>query len=164
MNKHYHFIGIGGGMGGVHSSLKKGYQVSRLDLRENQMVQNLREQGARVTIGHARKYQRRGFVVFSSAVALDNPELQEAREKKIPRHAAGPAFSRPDAGADRDHRRRRPRQDDHHFDDLQHAHQGGAAPTTAIGGMVTSGSSVIRRAWVRENISSRKRMKATDRS
>ena len=87
MNRHYHFIGIGGiGMGALAILLlKKGCTVSGSDLRENQMVQNLREQGARVTIGHAREnISGADFVVFSSAVAQDNPELQEAREKKIP--------------------------------------------------------------------------------
>ena len=87
MNRHYHFIGIGGiGMGALAILLlKKGCQVSGSDLHENQMVQNLREQGARVAIGHAREnISGADFVVFSSAVAQDNPELQEAREKKIP--------------------------------------------------------------------------------
>lgn len=86
MSKHYHFIGIGGiGMGALATLLlKKGCKVSGSDLRENQMVQNLREQGARVTIGHAREnISGADFVVFSSAVAPDNPELQEARAKKI---------------------------------------------------------------------------------
>ena len=71
MKEHYHFIGIGGiGMGALAILLlKKGYQVSGSDLRENQMVQNLREQGARVTIGHAREnISGADFVVFSSAV------------------------------------------------------------------------------------------------
>ena len=87
MTKHYHFIGIGGiGMGALAILLlKKGCQVSGSDLHENQMVQNLREQGARVAIGHAREnISGADFVVFSSAVAQDNLELQEARAKKIP--------------------------------------------------------------------------------
>ncbi len=87
MSKHYHFIGIGGiGMGALAILLlKKGQQVSGSDLRENQMVQDLKKQGARVTIGHAKEnISGADFVVFSSAVAPDNPELQEARDKKIP--------------------------------------------------------------------------------
>src|SRR3989344_2049740 len=87
MKKHYHFIGIGGiGMGALAILLlKKGYQVSGSDLRENQMIQDLRKRGAHVTIGHAKEnIAGADFVVFSSAVAPDNPELQQAREKKIP--------------------------------------------------------------------------------
>ncbi len=65
--------------------LKKGCKVSGSDLRENRMVLDLREQGARVTIGHAKEnVAGADFVVFSSAVAPDNPELQQAREGKIP--------------------------------------------------------------------------------
>ena len=87
MKKHYHFIGIGGiGMGALAILLlKKKYQVSGSDLRENRMIQDLRKQGAHVTIGHVKEnIAGVDFVVFSSAVAPDNPELQEAREKKIP--------------------------------------------------------------------------------
>ncbi|HBO97269.1 MAG TPA: UDP-N-acetylmuramate--L-alanine ligase, partial [Candidatus Omnitrophica bacterium] len=87
MKEHYHFIGIGGiGMGALAILLlKKGYKVSGSDLRENQMTRDLRKQGARVTIGHAKEnIAGADFVIFSSAVAQDNPELQQARDKKIP--------------------------------------------------------------------------------
>ena len=144
MSKHYHFIGIGGiGMGALAILLlKKGYQVSGSDLRENQMVQNLREQGARVTIGHAREnISGADFVVFSSAVAPDNPELQEAREKKIP------VLQRAQLLVDL--------MRGHTAITVAGAHgkttttsmisnmliKAGLRPTTAIGGMVTSGSS-----------------------
>lgn len=87
MTKHYHFIGIGGiGMGALAVLLlKKGHRVSGSDVRENRMVLNLKEQGARVAVGHAREnVDGADYVVFSSAIAQDNPELNEARARKIP--------------------------------------------------------------------------------
>lgn len=144
MNKHYHFIGIGGiGMGALASLLlKKGYKVSGSDLRENQTVLDLREQGARVTIGHAKEnIAGADFVVFSSAVAPDNPELQQAREEKIPVMQRAQLLVELMQGQT--------------AITVAGAHgkttttsmisnmliKAGLRPTTAIGGMVTSGSS-----------------------
>ncbi len=144
MKKHYHFIGIGGiGMGALAILLlKKGYKVSGSDLRENQMVLNLREQGARVTIGHSKEnINGADFVVFSSAVAPDNPELQKARLEKIPVMPRAQLLVELMQG--------------HTAITVAGAHgkttttsmisnmliKAGLQPTTAIGGMVTSGSS-----------------------
>lgn len=143
MNKHYHFIGIGGiGMGALAILLlKKGYQVSGSDVRENQMVLNLREQGARISIGHAREnLNGADCVVFSSAIAKDNPELIEAQTRNLKILQRAQLLA-----------------------DLMQGHTGitvagahgkttttsmisnmlikaGLQPTTAIGGVVTSGS------------------------
>lgn len=144
MKKHYHFIGIGGiGMGALAILLlKKGCKVSGSDLRENKMVQDLREQGAWITIGHAKEnIAGADFVVFSSAVASDNPELQESREKKIPVMPRAQLLVELMQG--------------HTAVTVAGAHgkttttsmisnmliKAGLQPTTAIGGMVTSGSS-----------------------
>jgi len=144
MKEHYHFIGIGGiGMGALAILLlKKGYKVSGSDLRENQMTRDLRKQGARVTIGHAKEnIAGADFVVFSSAVAPDNPELQEAREKKIPVMQRAQLLVELMQGQT--------------AITVAGAHgkttttsmisnmliKAGLRPTTAIGGMVTSGSS-----------------------
>ncbi|NQY27145.1 MAG: UDP-N-acetylmuramate--L-alanine ligase [Piscirickettsiaceae bacterium] len=85
--KHIHFIGIGGvGMGGIAEVLiNLGYQVSGSDLRENALIQHLRTLGATVMIGHDEKYLAdTDVVVVTTAVNDDNPELQAARERRIP--------------------------------------------------------------------------------
>ncbi|RKZ97097.1 MAG: UDP-N-acetylmuramate--L-alanine ligase [Gammaproteobacteria bacterium] len=85
--KRIHFIGIGGvGMGGIAEVLLNlGYQVSGSDLRENALTQHLRDLGATVMIGHDAQYLTNAdVVVVSTAVKEDNPELQTAREQRIP--------------------------------------------------------------------------------
>ncbi|HOW34810.1 MAG TPA: UDP-N-acetylmuramate--L-alanine ligase [Candidatus Omnitrophota bacterium] len=87
MNKHYHFIGIGGvGMGTIASLLiAKGYRVSGSDLKESDFTAKLREQKAKISIGHdAKNIESPDFVVYSSAVSRDNPERVAAEQKKIP--------------------------------------------------------------------------------
>jgi UDP-N-acetylmuramate--alanine ligase len=87
MNKRYHFIGIGGiGMGGLASLLMdKGCAVSGSDLRSNEMTERLKNRGANIAFGHDRKnVGDADFVVYSSAVPQDNPELVEAAKRKIP--------------------------------------------------------------------------------
>ncbi|HSV43873.1 MAG TPA: UDP-N-acetylmuramate--L-alanine ligase [Candidatus Bathyarchaeia archaeon] len=83
----YHFIGIGGiGMGKLASLLlSRGDQVTGSDLVESAMVQSLRNQGATVFIGHqADHLEGPDFVVYSSAVRPENPELMAAKQKGIP--------------------------------------------------------------------------------
>ncbi|MFW5451158.1 MAG: UDP-N-acetylmuramate--L-alanine ligase [Methylophagaceae bacterium] len=85
--KHIHFIGIGGvGMGGIAEVLLNlGYQVSGSDLRENALIQHLRELGATVMIGHDANYLAdTDVVVVTTAINEDNPELLAARERRIP--------------------------------------------------------------------------------
>src|SRR3989338_4414326 len=87
MNKRYHFVGIGGiGMGGLASLLMdKGCIVSGSDLRSNEMTERLKNRGAAIYQGHDRQnVDDADYVVFSSAVPSENPELQAARKKKIP--------------------------------------------------------------------------------
>ena len=85
--KHVHFIGIGGmGMGTLASLiLAKGYKVSGSDLKESPLTVHLRAHGASIHIGHdAKNVEHPASIVYSSAITRDNPELQEARRKKIP--------------------------------------------------------------------------------
>lgn len=85
--RHVHFIGIGGsGMSGIAEVLLQlGHVVSGSDLSEGEGVRRLRDAGASVSIGHAAANIRNAdVVVVSSAVAQDNPEVQAAREQKIP--------------------------------------------------------------------------------
>ncbi|PWG65174.1 UDP-N-acetylmuramate--L-alanine ligase [Sediminicurvatus halobius] len=82
-----HFVGIGGaGMGGIAEVLLNlGYQVSGSDLRENPVTRHLADLGAAVHIGHdAGHVEGADAVVISSAVTGDNPEVQAARERRLP--------------------------------------------------------------------------------
>src|SRR6266478_7209829 len=82
-----HFIGIGGiGMSGIAEILlTMGYSVSGSDLRRSAVTDRLVGMGARVFEGHAASNAAASdVVVTSSAVAKNNPEVLEARERKIP--------------------------------------------------------------------------------
>lgn len=85
--KHVHFVGIGGvGMGGIAEVLlRQGYSVSGSDLSENSLTQWLRVMGAQIYRGHhASNIKDADVIVRSSAVAMDNPELEAARKARIP--------------------------------------------------------------------------------
>ena len=82
-----HFVGIGGaGMGGIAEVLLNlGYEVSGSDLRDNAVTHRLSKQGARCSVGHHAEHVRDvDVVVVSTAVQEDNPEVQAAREQRIP--------------------------------------------------------------------------------
>src|SRR5271156_428284 len=82
-----HFIGIGGiGMSGIAGVLlTMGDSVSGSDLRQSAVTDRLLGMGARIFEGHlASNAAASDVVVTSSAVAKDNPEVVEARERKIP--------------------------------------------------------------------------------
>src|ERR1700691_4810725 len=82
-----HFIGIGGiGMSGIAEILlTMGYSVSGSDLRRSAVTDRLVGMGARIFEGHAAANAAASdVVVTSSAVAKTNPEVLEARERKIP--------------------------------------------------------------------------------
>ena len=82
-----HFVGIGGiGMSGIAEVLLNlGYQVQGSDAAESANVKRLREKGAKVFIGHRlENLGEAAVVVVSTAIRRDNPELQGAREKRLP--------------------------------------------------------------------------------
>lgn len=82
-----HMVGIGGsGMNGIAEVLLNlGYKVHGSDMAESVTVQRLREIGAIVHIGHDRANIGNAHVlVKSTAVSMDNPEVQVAKEKGIP--------------------------------------------------------------------------------
>src|SRR5437879_1253178 len=82
-----HFIGIGGiGMSGIAEILlTMGYSVSGSDLKRSAVTDRLVGMGARIFEGHAASNAAASdVVVTSSAVAKNNPEVLEARERKIP--------------------------------------------------------------------------------
>lgn len=82
-----HFIGIGGiGMSGIAEVLLNlGYSVQGSDANENANVLRLRKKGAIVHIGHrAENLGDAEVVVVSTAIKRNNPELESAREKRLP--------------------------------------------------------------------------------
>jgi UDP-N-acetylmuramate--alanine ligase len=82
-----HFVGIGGiGMSGIAEVLLNlGYAVSGSDLRASDITRRLASLGGRLEVGHAAAHVGDAdVVVTSSAVRRDNPEVVEARSRKIP--------------------------------------------------------------------------------
>ena len=82
-----HFIGIGGiGMSGIAEIvLSLGYVVSGSDLRQSPTTDRLQSLGATIYEGHtAEQVIEADVVVTSTAVPRDNPEVAEARLRKIP--------------------------------------------------------------------------------
>lgn len=82
-----HFIGIGGiGMSGIAEILfGLGFPISGSDLAEGPTVQRLRKLGLTIHIGHrSENIGNAKVVVYSSAVPGMNPEIVEARKRKIP--------------------------------------------------------------------------------
>jgi UDP-N-acetylmuramate--alanine ligase len=82
-----HFIGIGGiGMSGIAEILlTMGYSVSGSDLRRSAATDRLTSLGATCFVGHAAENAAAcDVVVASSAVSAANPEIVEARARKIP--------------------------------------------------------------------------------
>ena len=86
-SQHAHFIGIGGiGMSGIAEILlNQNMKVSGSDLRRTPVTERLAQLGAIVYEGHeAGHVAGATVVVTSSAVRADNPEVLEARARKIP--------------------------------------------------------------------------------
>ncbi len=82
-----HFIGLGGiSMSGLAQALlARGWQVSGSDLAESDALAHLRQLGARVFLGHAAdNVIGADLVIYSDAIAPDNPELLSARARGIP--------------------------------------------------------------------------------
>lgn len=85
-NKKVHFIGIGGvSMSGLAAVLlTKGYKVSGSDAKESDVLNKLREYGAEVYIGHKKENLNNvDLIVYTAAIPESNPELIEAKDKKI---------------------------------------------------------------------------------
>jgi len=84
---HLHFIAIGGiGMSGIAEVFfNQGYSVSGSDISESDTTTRLRELGITVAIGHREEnIEGANVVVYSSAIAKENPELVEAKRRGIP--------------------------------------------------------------------------------
>lgn len=86
-NKKVHFIGIGGiSMSGLAEILLEyGYAVSGSDKTESELTNKLKKMGAKVFIGHSpNNIHSQNLVIYTAAIANDNPELLRAIELKIP--------------------------------------------------------------------------------
>ncbi len=82
-----HFIGIGGiGMSGIAEVLHNlGYTVQGSDASDSANVKRLREKGIACHVGHrAENLGAAEVVVVSTAIKRDNPELAEARDRRLP--------------------------------------------------------------------------------
>jgi UDP-N-acetylmuramate--alanine ligase len=82
-----HFVGIGGvGMSGIAEVLLNlGYRVTGSDMKRGDTVERLERLGAKVFIGHEPAHvEGAHVVVYSSAVARDNMEVQAARQRGMP--------------------------------------------------------------------------------
>jgi UDP-N-acetylmuramate--alanine ligase len=85
--QHIHFVGIGGiGMSGIAEVLLNlGYKVSGSDLKSSSVTERLATLGATIFEGHqAENISGAEVVVISSAVRPDNPEVEQARELRVP--------------------------------------------------------------------------------
>ncbi|MBQ6564828.1 MAG: UDP-N-acetylmuramate--L-alanine ligase [Clostridiales bacterium] len=86
--KRIHMVGIGGSsMSGLSEMLlSEGYQVSGSDRTDGYLMNDVREAGAQVFIGHkAENVHGADLVVYTAAIPADNPELREADRLGIPR-------------------------------------------------------------------------------
>ncbi len=85
--KKVHFVGIGGiGMSGIAEILlNQGFEVSGSDKNFSEITKRLSELGMIIYEGHSPENLKDADVlVYSSAVTLDNPEVQAAIKRKIP--------------------------------------------------------------------------------
>ena len=82
-----HFIGIGGiGMSGLSLIMKgQGFKVQGSDIAYNKNIDRLKKEKIKIFLGHSKKNLKNATItVISSAIKSTNPELIEAKRKKIP--------------------------------------------------------------------------------
>ncbi|MBI3430321.1 MAG: UDP-N-acetylmuramate--L-alanine ligase [Actinobacteria bacterium] len=87
IGKRVHFVGVGGaGMSGLARIMaSEGIRVTGSDLKASPVLTALRAVGVEAVEGHEMKnVEGADFVVYSSAIAKENPELMGAKELSIP--------------------------------------------------------------------------------
>ena len=85
--KKVHFVGIGGiGMSGIAELLiNLGFEVTGSAMKTTNITENLQKHGAVIYEGHKpENVNDSDVLVYSSAVQVDNPELQRAKDKQNP--------------------------------------------------------------------------------
>ncbi len=81
-----HFIGIGGiGMSGLSLIMKgKGFRVQGSDLSLNKNIERLKKEKIKIFVGQKKQNLKKAtIVVISSAIKKNNPEMIEAKRKKL---------------------------------------------------------------------------------
>ena len=88
MKYNAHFTGIGGAGASVLARLAMdlGYSVSGSDIKKSPLTDSLQREGTAFYEGHSPENipENTRFLVYSSAVPVDNPELVRAKERNIP--------------------------------------------------------------------------------
>ena len=87
-----HFIGIGGiGMSGLAIIMKNmGFKVQGSDISLNKNIERLKKNQIKVSIGHKKNnILNSTIIVYSSAIKMSNPEILEAKRKKLPIYKRG---------------------------------------------------------------------------
>ena len=82
-----HFIGIGGiGMSGLSLIMKgQGFKVQGSDIVDNKNIDRLRKEKIKIYLNQTKNNLKNAtIVVISSAIKKNNPELIEAKRRKIP--------------------------------------------------------------------------------
>lgn len=65
--------------------MDKGHTVSGSDVKDNELTLSLRKRGAEINIGHrVSNVKNPDYVVYSSAIRVNNPELIESESRNIP--------------------------------------------------------------------------------
>ena len=83
-----HFVGIGGiGMSGIAEVMHQlGYKVQGSDVADSYVVEKLRKAGIPISIGHSTdNLGDAAVVVCSSAIKDNNPEIEAAAQRRLPR-------------------------------------------------------------------------------
>lgn len=96
VGKRVHFIGVGGaGMSGLARIMtSEGIYVSGSDIKESSVLTALQAIGVETRVGHeTANVLGADFVVFSSAIDRENPELVAAQELGIPQLTRAQALS-----------------------------------------------------------------------
>ena len=87
-----HFVGIGGiGMSGLSLIMKgKGFKVQGSDIITNKNIDRLKSNKIKIFIGHKKNNIKKATIlVISSAIKENNPEIVEAKRKKLPIYKRG---------------------------------------------------------------------------
>jgi UDP-N-acetylmuramate--alanine ligase len=87
-----HFVGIGGiGMSGLSLIMKSmGFNVQGSDITSNKSIDRLKKNKIKISINHKKKnIEKATILVVSSAIKKNNPELIQAKKKKLPIYKRG---------------------------------------------------------------------------
>ena len=87
-----HFVGVGGiGMSGLALIMNElGFKIQGSDIANNKNIERLKKNKINIFIGHKKKNIKQStIIVISSAIKKNNPELIDAKKRKIPIYKRG---------------------------------------------------------------------------